>query len=131
MTLGGCAASSCSLLALFGVFAPGLHAQTPAPAAHPAAPTATLAPASDNAEAPTDAGYQDRVIEGLAPLDDDEGGFEYDKAGWPRFLRLETRLGTQPFDTERKTQTAFAVYGLLDTPNHGALSLDGSLTPRE
>jgi hypothetical protein len=124
-------ASCSSLLALFGAFAPGLHAQTPAPAAPPAAPTATLAPATDNAEAPTDAGYQDRVIEGLAPLDDDEGGFEYDKAGWPRFLRLETRLGTQPFDTERKTQTAFAVYGLLDTPNHGALSLDGSLTPRE
>src|SRR3990167_542066 len=134
MTLGGCAArraSYCSLLALFGAFAPGLHAQTPAPAAPPAAPTTTVAPAPDNAEAPTDAGYQDRVIEGLAPIDDDEGGFEYDKAGWPRFLRLETRLGTQPFDTERKTQTAFAVYGLLDPPNHGALSLDGSLSPRE
>lgn len=116
-------ASCSSLLALFGAFAPGLHAQTPAPAA--------AAPTSRNAEAPAETGYQDRVIEGLTPLSDDEGGFQYDKAGWPRFLRLETRLGTQPFDTERKTQVAFAVYGLLDTPNHGALSLDGSLSPRE
>ena len=115
MTSGRCA--SCGLLALFGAFAPGLHAQTPAAA---------------SAEAPAPTAYQDRVIEGLAPLDDDDGNaFEYNRTGWPRFLRLETRLGTQPFDTERKTQTAFAVYGLLDTPNHGALSIDGSLSPRE
>ena len=113
--------ASCGLLALFGAFAPGLHAQTPAAASADAA-----------AEAPAPTAYQDRVIEGLAPLDDDDGNaFEYNRTGWPRFLRLETRLGTQPFDTERQTQTAFAVYGLLDTPNHGALSIDGSLSPRE
>lgn len=119
-------ATCSSLIALLSALAPGLHAQTLAPAA-------ASAPTSAPQGAPNDIGYEDRVIEGLAPLDDDSASssFAYDGTGWPRFLRLETRLGTQPFDSERKTRAAFALYGLLDTPNHGALSFDGSFSPRE
>ena len=98
--------------------------------------SATLALAQSPARPDVDAnrtGYQDRVIEGLPPLAEDDGATAdaYDRSGWPRLLRLETRLGTPPFDSGRQTQVAYAVYGLLDTPNHGALSIDGSLTPSD
>lgn len=116
MTLAAWA--TCGLLALSGALA---HAQ------EPAQPAAT-APAPANADAP--APYQDRVIEGLPPLlADDEAFAPYDRSGWPRLLRLETRLGTQPFDTGRQTRLGYALYGLLETPNHGVLSIDGGVTP--
>ncbi|QCB47794.1 hypothetical protein [Hydrogenophaga sp. PAMC20947] len=90
------------------------------------APTAAPAAASPTEPAP----YQDRVIEGLAPAASSApSGQPYDGSGWPRFLRLESRVGTQPFDTEGSTQNSLALYGLIDTPNHGALSLDGAYTP--
>ncbi len=94
----------------------------------PALALACLLGASD-ASAQT-APYVDREIEGLAPettttLDD----VPYNADGWPRFLRLDTRVGTQPFDAERKTRLGFSVFGLIETPNHGTLSADGSLTP--
>lgn len=76
------------------------------------------------------AAYIDREIEGLAPLDAaaDETA-PYNPIGLPRFLRLETRLSTQPFDAARKARAGFGLYGLLETPNHGALSLEGSYAP--
>ena len=76
--------------------------------------------------------YVDREISGLTP-DLAEPGPEtaYNAAGLPRFLRLETRLGTQPFDLQRKTRAGFALFGLVETPNHGTLSLDGSLDPHQ
>lgn len=88
---------------------------------------AAQAPAvSASAEAP----YVDRVLDDLPPESLDDGGTPaYDATGWPRFLRLETRLGTEPFDTSRRTRAGFAVYGLLETPNHGALSIEGSHSP--
>ena len=74
--------------------------------------------------------YEDRVIEGLPPLaDDNDGTSGYDRQGWPRFLRLETRLGTQTFDTTRRARLAYALDGLLETPNHGVLTADGSVAP--
>lgn len=76
--------------------------------------------------------YLDREIEGLSPDVAPANGqpLHYDADGLPRFLRLETRLGTQPFDTERRTRLGYAVFGLLETPNHGTLSLDGSYAPQ-
>lgn len=83
---------------------------------------------ADNAATPTP--YVDRVIDNLPPEPQDEGAaLAYDTSGWPRFLRLETRLGTEAFDDANRTRAGFAVYGLLETPNHGALSIDGSHSP--
>ncbi len=77
------------------------------------------------------AAYQDRVLDDLPPEPLDDGGATpaYDSSGWPRFLRLETRLGTEPFDDQHHSRAGVAVYGLLETPNHGTLSLDGSHSP--
>lgn len=111
MNLGGrlCA----GLLALGPALASAQTPTAPAAAATPAAP------------------YQDRVIEDLPPLPAEDGdAAEYDRSGWPRFLRLETRLGTQPFDDSRQLIATYAISGLLETPNHGALSIDGAVSPR-
>lgn len=84
---------------------------------------------SASAEPP---GYVDRVIENLLPeATDEDSGYAYDREGMPRFLRMETRLGTQPFDARRQVRLGVAVYGLLETPNHGALSIDGQYTPAD
>ena len=100
---------------------PAALAQTPAPAP---APSSTPAPVT-----PTEP-YQDRVLNDLPPesLNDADAAPAYDGSGWPRFLRLETRLGTAPFDRHR-SRVGVAVYGLLETPNHGTLSIDGSHSP--
>ncbi|MDZ4360827.1 MAG: hypothetical protein U1B84_31170, partial [Variovorax sp.] len=105
------------LLALLGAW--GLL--LPAQAQPNESPAASTAPA-----------YVDRVMEGLAPATDADGeGPAYDRSGWPRFLRLETRLGTQPFDQARKARIGYGIYGLLETPNHGTLSVDGTYAPRD
>lgn len=104
------------LLAILGATAPLLTAWAQTAPATPAA-----APA-----------YVDRVIENLPPEPTDDAEADaYDRAGWPRFLRLETRLGTQPFDQVRKTRIGYGIYGLLETPNHGTLSIDGTYAPRD
>jgi hypothetical protein len=108
------------LLALLGASTPWLCAW---------AQNAPTPPAANGATA---AAYVDRVIEGLPPEPVNEGDADaYDRAGWPRFLRLETRLGTQPFDQTRKTRLGYGIYGLLETPNHGTLSMDGTYAPRD
>jgi len=102
------------VLAILGASAPLLAAWAQT------APAATPVPA-----------YVDRVIENLPPeVTDDNGGYDYDREGWPRFLRLETRLGTQPFDQTRSSRIGYGIYGLLETPSHGTLSVDGTYTPR-
>lgn len=75
--------------------------------------------------------YQDRVMDALSAAEATDSPPEpaYDGSGWPRFLRLETRLGTEPFDAAHRTRAGYAVYGLIDTPNHGSLSIDGSHSP--
>lgn len=76
--------------------------------------------------------YVDREIEGLAPeLPLDAGATAYDPKGLPRFLRLETRLGTRPFDPQRETRIGYGVYGFLETPSHGTLSVDGRVAPSD
>jgi hypothetical protein len=93
----------------------------------PAAWAQGAAPAS-NAASPT---YVDRVIENLPPEPAaDTEAYAYNPEGLPRFLRLETRLGTEPFDQTRATRIGYGIYGLLETPNHGTLSIDGTYAPR-
>jgi hypothetical protein len=93
----------------------------------PSAPSPTSPPAT--APAP-DGGYVDKVIEGLAPEEQAEAqAYPYDQTGWPRFLKLETRLGTEPFDDRRSARLGYSVYGVLETPNHGTLSIDALYAP--
>ena len=74
--------------------------------------------------------YVDRVIENLPPEPQEDGdAYAYDREGLPRFLRLETRLGTQPFDQTQNTRIGYGIYGLLETLNHGTLSIDGTYAP--
>lgn len=93
------------------------NAPAPAPAPNGAAPPA----------------YVDRVIENLPPEapDAETEAYAYDRSGWPRFLRLETRVGSQPFDTSRRTRVGYGIYGLIETPNHGTLSVDGTYAPSD
>lgn len=75
--------------------------------------------------------YVDREIEGLSPEPTEEATeTEYDRSGWPRYLRLETRVSTPPFDNRGSAWLGFGGYGLLETPNHGALSFDAQYAPR-
>lgn len=75
--------------------------------------------------------YQDRVMDDLPAVQASDTTPEpvYDGSGWPRFLRLEARRGTEPFDASHRTRAGYAIYGLIDTPNHGSLSIDGSHSP--
>lgn len=92
---------------------------------------ALLAPLAAAQSATDHGGYVDRVLVDLPPdpLDSPDAAPAYDASGWPRYLRLEARLGTEPFDARRRSRLGYAVYGLLETPNHGALSLDGLHSP--
>ncbi|WP_070399778.1 carboxypeptidase-like regulatory domain-containing protein [Hydrogenophaga sp. PML113] len=103
------------LLILLGAWTPWLGAQTgEAPPAGGAAP------------------YVDRVIENLPPEPADTAAdYPYDRDGWPRYLRLEARVGSLPFDQQRRTRIGYGLYGLLETPNHGSLSIDGTYTPAD
>jgi hypothetical protein len=71
--------------------------------------------------------YEDRVIADLPPPADDPPQAAYDASGLPRFLRAELRLGTRPFTTDdRRVRASVSAFGLLETPNHGSLSFDGT-----
>jgi hypothetical protein len=91
----------------------------------PASPAAPAAPAP--------AAYQDRVLEATAggAQDADDGAPTYDPSGWPRYLRLEGRLGTVPFDPQHKIRPGLVGQAQLATPNHGSLSVQGSWLPGE
>lgn len=113
------------VLAVLLVTALGAQAETPMrlAASAPGQPALT--------EEPAPAPYEDRVLVDLPPADsDDNAAPTYDGSGWPRFLRLETRLGTEPFDNSHDARLGYAVYGLLETPSHGVLSVDGNHSPR-
>lgn len=72
-------------------------------------------------------GYEDRLIADLPPEPDGPPQAPYDTTGLPRYLRLETRIGTRPFATnETSPRASLSAFGLVETPNHGALSFDGS-----
>jgi hypothetical protein len=78
--------------------------------------------------------YEDRVIEGLAPLVEEASGKPYDATGWPRFLRLETRLSTldaSGFDEGDRRNVGGIAAGSIETPHHGVVSFDASIAPDE
>ena len=111
-----------SLAALWALLAASAQAQQP-----PTAPSAARQPA----KALPDKVYEDRVIDGLtAPIQDDAAAADanYNAEGWSRQLRFETRLGQDSFNNQRQSRTVgVAIYGLIETPNHGVLSIDGQL----
>lgn len=75
--------------------------------------------------------YEDRLIDGIALQQDDEAEAQkYDRKGWPRHLRFETRLGKQPYD-DRKYDAGVSILGAVDTPNHGVLSVDANYGGRD
>ncbi len=117
---GGVARSFSRGLALLGCAAPILGAW------------AQSAPPPQTAAGEPDPAYVDRVIANLPPEPADASeSHAYEPDGLPRFLRLETRLGTEPFDQTHRTRVGFGVFGLLETPNHGTLSIDGAYTPSD
>lgn len=85
---------------------------------------------SGNGVAPAAPAYEDRVIEGLAPMEEEAEEAEYNRGGWPRYLRLETRLGTLPFNDNR-IEAGLSAAAAIDTPNHGVVSVDATFAPRE
>lgn len=115
-----------SLALAWGVSATAVSAQvqTPAPPKAAAAAKPTAKPTADPA-------YQDRVIEGLkAPIEDADVAAlaNYNPEGWTRQLRFETRIGQDSFNNTGQRRTGgVALYGLIETPNHGVLSVDGQL----
>lgn len=115
-----------SLVAVWGLGAATAAAQQPS--SHS---TSTPPPKSSPTKVLPDKVYEDRVIEGLTtPMQDDEQDAQvnYNTEGWSRQLRFETRLGQDTFNGQRQRRTTgVAVYGLIETPNHGVLSIDGQL----
>ncbi len=103
---------------LLGFVSPG-EAQVKLAQGGPAGGTPSVEPA-----------YEDRVIEGLAPIEEEVEERLYNREGWPRYLRLETRLGTQPFN-DRKYEAGLGAAAAIDTPNHGVISLDASVAPEQ
>lgn len=83
--------------------------------------------ANGNGEPPAEPAYVDRVIEGLAAeAKEEREAIEFDREGWPRFLRLETRLGTLPYEGDKRS-LGFTASGAIETPSHGTISVDASV----
>ena len=74
--------------------------------------------------------YQDRVLVDLPPdTPSADRGTAHNPAGWPRMVRLESRWRkTAPVEQPRSQQNPY-LYGLLETPNLGAISIDGEIGP--
>lgn len=115
-----------SLLAMWGVGAGTAAAQQPE-SPPPASPPSRFSAA----KALPDKVYEDRVINGLTPSIQDDDTIaqpDYNTEGWSRQLRFETRLGQNTFNNERQHRSVgVAIYGLIETPNHGVVSIDGQL----
>ncbi|MGH6640509.1 MAG: hypothetical protein ACREBY_18155, partial [Polaromonas sp.] len=72
--------------------------------------------------------YVDRVMEGLPPLEDGLvlKASEYNEAGWPRSWRVDYSLFSQKGASATRSR-ALGIGGFLDTPNHGAWSVNANL----
>ena len=48
----------------------------------------------------------------------------------PRFFRIELQMGSHPLDDQtRKLRSSMGALALVETPNHGSLSIDGGYSP--
>ncbi len=88
--------------------------------AAPPAPVAQVAPAAAT-------GYVDQVLDEGPQKDQEEEQSGYNTAGWPRSLRLEYSLASLSGAATSRDQ-ALAFSGFVDTPDWGALSLNGAFT---
>ncbi|WP_457281357.1 SdrD B-like domain-containing protein [Polaromonas sp. P5_D5] len=80
----------------------------------------------------TDQPYVDRVMEGVP---DPDGALqlkssEYNEAGWPRSWRVDYSLFKQSGGGDT-TSRALGIGGFVDTPNHGALSVNANLVQQQ
>jgi hypothetical protein len=77
------------------------------------------------AQAPEPAPYVDRVIEGITP-EEPAPQAAYDDSGWPRYLRWDLRAASRNQLGDVQTRWGTALYGQIETPNHGSMSLDAN-----
>ncbi|WP_431098611.1 SdrD B-like domain-containing protein [Polaromonas aquatica] len=93
-----------------------------------AAALAQATPATPDAGQP----YVDRVIEGLPDPDSalQLKSSEYNEAGWPRSWRVDYSLFRQTGGGDT-TSRALGLGGFVDTPNHGALSINANLVQQQ
>ena len=100
----------------------------PATQGRPPVVDGKAAPASPTA-VPADAPYVDRLIGGgeLAPLPPEGESSDYNAEGWPRYVRVEAVASSISGSGGSSRQNGIRFTGLLDTPNHGALSADATL----
>lgn len=80
---------------------------------------AGAAAAQANGSAP----YVDRVIEGITPEEPAPQAI-YDDSGWPRYLRWDLRAASRNQQGDVQTRWGTTLYGQIETPNHGSLSID-------
>ncbi|MEP6770733.1 MAG: SdrD B-like domain-containing protein [Polaromonas sp.] len=88
--------------------------------------------AAPGAAEPEPEPYVDRVMEGLP---DPDGALqlkssEYNEAGWPRSWRVDYSLFRQTGGGD-STSRALGLGGFIDTPNHGALSVNANLVQQQ
>jgi hypothetical protein len=72
--------------------------------------------------------YEPRVIDSLTAIYSGRTPpRKYNAEGWSRQL-VQTQLGQDSFNSQRQNRTVgVAIYRLIETPNHGVLSIDGQL----
>lgn len=88
-------------------------------------PAAGVAAPAAAASAP--APYIDRLIEGLpAQALDEAEAPAYDASGPPRYLRIDARTSTAPFESRARLRTGVSAQAIVETTSHGVLSLDAS-----
>lgn len=107
MTTGGWHPAFCWCLTFVMAWCGGAKAEAPAAPAVP---------------------YQDRVLEDLPP---NKPLVEPDMArnlnGWPRFVRVESRWAKDSTVEQLRARQNPYLYGLVETPNLGILSIDGEI----
>lgn len=74
--------------------------------------------------------YQDRVLVDLPPdTPPVDQGMARNPAGWPRMVRLESRLRKDSSAEQLQSRQNPYLYGVVETPNLGVFSVDGEIGP--
>lgn len=117
---------------VLGAASPGLTAQTQSQTQSqaPIAQPATIAPAgAGTAATATPSPYLDRVMDSATLADEGVAlkFSDYNPNGWPRSLRIDYSVLSQKGASSTQSR-AVGIGGFLDTPDHGALSLNANLS---
>lgn len=84
--------------------------------------------AADDAPPLTPPPYVDRLIDGGNLSPDVSGGFPAENSGgWPRSLSIDAITSRVTRGDENYDESGLRMNAMLDTPNHGALTLDANL----